>query len=174
MEQPDLDDESIPRYKRGYEWFSHLANADLSRRPWKRLGIFSFYDAPFAESDLLYLSPKQVMLTMARMAKTKESGLVLVVDALEKDDRPSVREMREDIEKEVKETKDHILSLRERLGDALKRKFTYLPTDWEGADIYNNLMEKALNNVADSVNKSTKSFQNTVANVCEMADRMNH
>ncbi|MFW9806750.1 MAG: hypothetical protein ACFFFK_08485 [Candidatus Thorarchaeota archaeon] len=84
MEQPDIDDESIPRYKRGYEWFSHLANSDLSRRPWKRLGIFSFYDAPFAESDLLYLSPKQVMLTMARMAKSKESGLVLVVDALEK------------------------------------------------------------------------------------------
>ncbi len=86
MPSSEIDDDSIPRYKRGYEWFSHLANAKLSRRSWRRLGIFSFYDAPFAESDLLYLSPKQVMLTMAKMAKTKESGLVLVVDAMEKDE----------------------------------------------------------------------------------------
>jgi hypothetical protein len=86
MSHSEIDDESIPRYKRGYEWFSHLANADLSRRPWRRLGIFSFYDAPFAESNLLYLSPKQVMLTMARMAKAKETGLVFVVDAMEKDE----------------------------------------------------------------------------------------
>ena len=86
MSHSEIDDESIPRYKRGYEWFSHLANADLSRKPWRRLGIFSFYDAPFAESNLLYLSPKQVMLTMARMAKAKETGLVFVVDAMEKDE----------------------------------------------------------------------------------------
>ncbi|MFX1481569.1 MAG: hypothetical protein ACFFCP_00120 [Promethearchaeota archaeon] len=84
MPGTEMDDESIPRYKRGYEWFSHLANSKMSRRSWRRLGIFSFYDAPFAESELLYLSPKQVMLTLAKMAKTKESGLVFVVDALEK------------------------------------------------------------------------------------------
>ena len=84
MPSVEIDEESIPRYKRGYEWFSHLANSEMSRRPWRRLGIFSFYDAPFAESDLLYLSPKQVMLTMAKIAKTKESGLVFVVDAMEK------------------------------------------------------------------------------------------
>ena len=86
MAPSEIDDESVPRYKRGYEWFSHLANADLSRKPWRRLGFFSFYDAPFAESDLLYLSPKQVMLTMARMVKDKETGLVFVVDAMEKDE----------------------------------------------------------------------------------------
>jgi len=84
MSKVDIDEESIPRYKRGYEWFSHLANSEMSRRPWRRMGIFSFYDAPFAESDLLYLSPKQVMLTLAKIAKSKESGLVLVVDAMEK------------------------------------------------------------------------------------------
>jgi len=84
MSNSEIDDDSIPRYKRGYEWFSHLANSDLSRRAWRRLGIFSFFDAPFAESDLLYLSPKQVMLTMAKMSKAKEAGLVLVVDAMEK------------------------------------------------------------------------------------------
>ena len=84
MPNVDIDEESIPRYKRGYEWFSHLANSEMSRRPWRRMGIFSFYDAPFAESDLLYLSPKQVMLTLAKIAKSKESGLVLVVDAMEK------------------------------------------------------------------------------------------
>ncbi|MFW9836403.1 MAG: hypothetical protein ACFFE7_02720 [Candidatus Thorarchaeota archaeon] len=86
MSSSEFDEDSIPRYKRGYEWFSHLANAELSRRSWKRLGIFSFYDAPYVESDLLYLSPKQVMLTMAKMAKTKEAGLVFVVDAMEKDE----------------------------------------------------------------------------------------
>ncbi|MFW9770237.1 MAG: hypothetical protein ACFFEM_15580, partial [Candidatus Thorarchaeota archaeon] len=86
MPNVDIEEESIPRYKRGYEWFSHLANTMLSRRVWRRLGIFSFYDAPFAESDLLYLSPKQVMLTMAKLAKGKEAGLVLVVDAMEKDE----------------------------------------------------------------------------------------
>ncbi len=84
MPHQDIDDESIPRYKRGYEWFSHLANTELSKKPWRRMGLFTFYDAPYAESDLLYLSPKQVMLTMAKLAKTKESGLVFVVDALEK------------------------------------------------------------------------------------------
>ncbi|MHA3963862.1 MAG: hypothetical protein AM325_009995, partial [Candidatus Thorarchaeota archaeon SMTZ1-45] len=86
MPYSETDDESIPRYKRGYEWFSHLANAKLSRKPWRRLGFFSFYDAPYAESELLYLSPKQVMLTMAKMAKAKENGLVFVVDAMEKDE----------------------------------------------------------------------------------------
>ncbi|MHA2352735.1 MAG: hypothetical protein ACXABX_06410, partial [Candidatus Thorarchaeota archaeon] len=86
MSYSEIDDDSVPRYKRGYEWFSHLANAELSRRAWRRLGIFSFYDAPFAESDLLYLSPKQVMLTMSKMAKAKEAGLVFVVDAMEKDE----------------------------------------------------------------------------------------
>ncbi len=86
MAYSEKEDESIPRYKRGYEWFSHLANANLSKKPWRRLGIFSFFDAPFAESDLLYLSPKQVMLTMARMAKSKETGLVFVIDAMEKEE----------------------------------------------------------------------------------------
>ncbi|MFX1485340.1 MAG: hypothetical protein ACFFCP_19375 [Promethearchaeota archaeon] len=84
MPNTEIDEDSIPRYKRGYEWFSHLANSKLSRRPWRRMGIFSFYDAPFVESDLLYLSPKQVMLTLAKLAKSKESGLVIVVDAMEK------------------------------------------------------------------------------------------
>ncbi len=84
MPTTEIYEDSIPRYKRGYEWFSHLANSELSRRPWRRMGIFSFYDAPFAESDLLYLSPKQVMLTLAKIAKTKESGLVFVVDSMEK------------------------------------------------------------------------------------------
>jgi hypothetical protein len=84
MPQSEIEDDSIPRYKRGYEWFSHLANSKLSRRSWKRLGIFSFFDAPFTESDLLYLSPKQVMMTMAKIAKGKEAGLVFVVDAMEK------------------------------------------------------------------------------------------
>jgi hypothetical protein len=86
MAYSEKEDESIPRYKRGYEWFSHLANASLSKVSWKRLGMFSFFDAPFAESKLLYLSPKQVMLTMAKLAKAKETGLVFVVDAMEKDE----------------------------------------------------------------------------------------
>lgn len=84
MPHEDTDEEYIPRYKRGYEWFSHLANTELSKKPWRRLGLFTFYDAPYAESDLLYLSPKQVMLTMAKLAKKKEAGLVFVIDALEK------------------------------------------------------------------------------------------
>ncbi len=84
MPNVDIDEGSIPRYKRGYEWFSHLANTKLSRRVWRRLGIFSFYDAPFAESDLQYLSPKQVMAIMAKHAKKKESALVFVADALER------------------------------------------------------------------------------------------
>jgi hypothetical protein len=82
---PEADfDENVSRYKRGFEWFSHLVKNDLSGRSWKRLGIFSFYDEPYAESDRLYLSPKQVMLAMAAEARTKERGLVFVVDALEK------------------------------------------------------------------------------------------
>ncbi len=78
------DPEKIPRYARGFEWFRHLAQTQLANRPWRRLGLFSFYDAPYIESDLLYLSPKQVMVVMAQLAKKKESGLVMVVDAMEK------------------------------------------------------------------------------------------
>lgn len=86
MPEPDefLDEESIPRYQRGFEWYSHLANTQMADRPWKRLGIFSFYDAPFAASERLYLSPKQVMAVMAQQAKHKETGLVFVADALER------------------------------------------------------------------------------------------
>jgi hypothetical protein len=61
-----------------------LAYSSLSKKDWRRLGLFSFYDEPYAESNLLYLSPKQVMLTLAKMAKKRETGLVLVVDAMEK------------------------------------------------------------------------------------------
>jgi hypothetical protein len=86
MAHIEPDEEYIPRYKRGYEWFSHLANSSLSKRDWRRLGLISFYDAPYAESGLLYLSPKQVMLTLAKLSKKKENGLVLVVDAMEKDE----------------------------------------------------------------------------------------
>ncbi len=77
-------EENIPRYQRGFEWFSHLVSTRMMNRPWKRLGIFSFYDAPFAASELLYLSPKQVMAIMAKHAKKKECALVFVADALEK------------------------------------------------------------------------------------------
>ncbi len=82
----NTDDESIPRYQRSYEWFTHLANSKLSKKPWKRLGLFSFYDAPYAESDLIYLSPKQVILTMGKLAQRKETSLILVVDAMEKEE----------------------------------------------------------------------------------------
>ncbi|MHA1771599.1 MAG: hypothetical protein ACTSYL_05310 [Candidatus Thorarchaeota archaeon] len=76
--------EVIPRYTRGFEWFYHLSKTQLADRPWKRLGLLSFYDAPYVESEMLYLSPKQVMLAMAKLAKKKENGLVIVVDAMEK------------------------------------------------------------------------------------------
>jgi hypothetical protein len=84
MPTPETDDDSIPRYKRGFEWFSHLVKEDLSGKPWRRMGLFSFFDAPYAESDRLYLSPKQVMLALAGEAKKKEQGLVFVVDSMEK------------------------------------------------------------------------------------------
>ena len=84
MPNPESDDDSIPRYKRGFEWFSHLVKEDLSGKPWRRMGIFSFYDAPYAESERLYLSPKQVVLALAGEAKKQEQGLVFVVDAMEK------------------------------------------------------------------------------------------
>ncbi|MHA1907635.1 MAG: hypothetical protein ACW98Y_10110 [Candidatus Thorarchaeota archaeon] len=80
----EVDEESIPRYQRGFEWFSHLINTQMSDRPWKRLGIFSFYDAPFVASKRLYLSPKQVMAILAKQSKKKEAGLVFVADALER------------------------------------------------------------------------------------------
>ncbi|MHA2379253.1 MAG: hypothetical protein ACXADO_06495 [Candidatus Thorarchaeota archaeon] len=84
MPSPEIDEESISRYKRGFEWFSHLVKEKMCGRSWRRLGVMAFYDAPYAESDRLYLSPKQVMLAMAGEAKKKEQGLVFVVDALEK------------------------------------------------------------------------------------------
>ncbi len=84
MASRGIDEESVSRYKRGFEWFSHLVKERVSGKPWRRLGVMSFYDAPYVESNRLYLSPKQVMLAMAGEAKKKEQGLVFVVDALEK------------------------------------------------------------------------------------------
>lgn len=55
----------------------------MTGRPWRRLGIFTFHDAPYVESDLLYLSPKQVMLAMAALTKAKSTSIVMVVDAME-------------------------------------------------------------------------------------------
>ncbi len=78
------EDENIPRYQRGVEWFQYIVDKQMANRPWQRLGIISFYDAPFVASEKLYLSPKQVMVVMARQAKTKDTGLVFVADALEK------------------------------------------------------------------------------------------
>ncbi|MHA1484182.1 MAG: hypothetical protein ACTSPR_02560, partial [Candidatus Thorarchaeota archaeon] len=84
MPNPEFDDESIPRYMRGFEWFSHMTRTTMSEKPWKRLGLISFYDAPYAENERLYLSPKQVMVSMAAQAKTKDHALVFVVDSLER------------------------------------------------------------------------------------------
>jgi hypothetical protein len=80
----DIEEENVPRYQRGVEWFSHLVNTSLVNRPWSRLGLFSFYDAPYAASNLLYLSPKQVMTIMAKQAVGKDKTLVFVADALER------------------------------------------------------------------------------------------
>ncbi|MHA1904452.1 MAG: hypothetical protein ACW968_09965 [Candidatus Thorarchaeota archaeon] len=86
MSNPDqlIDEEYIPRYQRGFEWFSHLSNTCMADRPWRRLGIFSFYDAPYAASNQLYLSPKQVMAILAKQAKKEEKALVFVADAMER------------------------------------------------------------------------------------------
>jgi hypothetical protein len=84
MPTSETDDASISRYKRGFEWFSHLVKEELSGKPWRKMGVFSFFDEPYAESDRLYLSPKQVMLALAGEAKKKEEGLLFVVDAMEK------------------------------------------------------------------------------------------
>jgi len=84
MQSPELNDESIPRYMRGFEWFSHMTRTTMSEKPWKRLGLISFYDAPYAESERLYLSPKQVMAAMAAQAKTKNHALVFVADSMER------------------------------------------------------------------------------------------
>ncbi len=72
------------RYVRGFEWFLHLAEHHLTRRRWRRLGFLSFYDAPYIDSDALYLSPKQTMLVMAKLAKKSDNALIIVADALEK------------------------------------------------------------------------------------------
>ncbi|NWF95488.1 MAG: hypothetical protein HXY34_05060 [Candidatus Thorarchaeota archaeon] len=78
------DDENIPRYTRGFEWFTHLVRTDMRGRPWRKLGLFSYYDAPYVESERLYLSPKQAMLAMAADVKSQGRNVVMVVDAMEK------------------------------------------------------------------------------------------
>ncbi|TXT55924.1 MAG: hypothetical protein BAJATHORv1_30307 [Candidatus Thorarchaeota archaeon] len=84
MPQSEIDSENISRYQRGFEWFTHIVQTDMKKRPWRRLGILTFYDKPYADTENMYLSPKQVILAMAKEAKKKESGLLIVVDALEK------------------------------------------------------------------------------------------
>ncbi|MBD3407117.1 MAG: hypothetical protein GF411_13445 [Candidatus Lokiarchaeota archaeon] len=84
MPQSQDDLENIPRYQRGFEWFTHIVQTEMKERPWRRLGILSFYDKPYADTDSIYLSPKQVILAMAKEVKKKETGLLIVVDALEK------------------------------------------------------------------------------------------
>ena len=96
-----------------------------------------------------------------------------IVEALESDHGPSVKEIRDELEKDGKETKEHILGLRSRMDDVLNRKYRYMKPNWEGADTYNQLMDNAFNNVTDSVSKSTQTFLDKVSDLSEMSDRMN-
>ncbi len=84
MTESMTDEQNISRYTRGFEWFLNVVRTKMSGRPWRRLGIFAYYDAPYIESDLLYLSPKQVMLAMASEIKQRDAAIVMVVDALER------------------------------------------------------------------------------------------
>ncbi|MEM2143319.1 MAG: hypothetical protein QXQ81_08690 [Candidatus Thorarchaeota archaeon] len=86
MSGPIQDDEYVPRYRRGFEWFAHIARTEMANRPWRRLGIFSFHDSPYVESDTLYLSPKQVLLAMAAISRSPDTAIVMVVDAMEREE----------------------------------------------------------------------------------------
>ncbi len=55
----------------------------MSNRPWRKLGLFSYYDAPYFDSESLYLLPKQVMVAMAKEAAGEDRTVVFVMDALE-------------------------------------------------------------------------------------------
>ncbi|MFO7836271.1 MAG: hypothetical protein R6V83_06435 [Candidatus Thorarchaeota archaeon] len=67
-------------YQRGYEWFSNTIRKGLDNRSWKRLGIFSYYEAPFLDTPDLHLSPEQTMLAMAKYRSESEGATVFILD----------------------------------------------------------------------------------------------
>lgn len=97
-----------------------------------------------------------------------------LIDRLEKDDRPSAKEIRSDIDADIQETKNHILSLRKRLGELIETKRSSLTANEKGADAYNDLMQKALDGVTDNINKSTKILHDRVSDIYKMSEKMNH
>ncbi|RDE15512.1 MAG: hypothetical protein C4K49_06090 [Candidatus Thorarchaeota archaeon] len=71
------------RYTQSYDLFLRLADKVMSNRPWRKLGLFSYYDAPYFDSESVFLSPKQVMVAMAKEAAREDKTVVFVMDALE-------------------------------------------------------------------------------------------
>ncbi|MBD3159066.1 MAG: hypothetical protein GF309_09785 [Candidatus Lokiarchaeota archaeon] len=67
-------------YQRGYEWFSSTIKQKLDNQPWRRLGIFSYYETPFLDVDNLHLSPEQTMLAMAKHGCESEGATVFILD----------------------------------------------------------------------------------------------
>jgi len=77
------DKEPNSRYRQSYDLFARLTSNVMSSRPWRKLGLFSYYDAPYFDSESVYLSPKQVMVAMAKEAAREDKTVVFVMDALE-------------------------------------------------------------------------------------------
>jgi len=80
MSEENSENGQSRAYQRGYEWFSSTVKQKLNNRFWKRLGIFSYYETPFLDTDDLHLSPEQTMLAMAKHGCESEGATVFILD----------------------------------------------------------------------------------------------
>ncbi|MGY5852695.1 MAG: hypothetical protein RTU92_03930, partial [Candidatus Thorarchaeota archaeon] len=77
-----MGDGNVSRYVRAFKEFSNIVNSKLNDE-WSRLGLFSFYDAPYSDNDEWYLCQKQAIVSIAEQAKKRNKSVVLLIDALE-------------------------------------------------------------------------------------------
>jgi hypothetical protein len=78
-------------YEKGYKEFYKMIHSKLIKTPWRHFGVFSFYNAPYLDSEKIYLSDKQVLLAVASEIKTKQNSLIFLLDATDNSEIESQR-----------------------------------------------------------------------------------
>jgi hypothetical protein len=58
-----------------------MIHSKIVKIPWRHLGVFSFYDAPYIDNDKLYLSSREVLLAIAAEFKNQQNSAIFYIDA---------------------------------------------------------------------------------------------
>ena len=75
----------------GYKQFYKMIHSKFIKTPWRHLGVFSFYNAPYLDSEKIYLSDKEALLAIASEIKTEYNSLIFIIDATDNSEIESQR-----------------------------------------------------------------------------------